>query len=147
MLALEANIELREGERAVVFVDVDCFKAVNDEHGHAVGDELLRAVARRLQAGVREGDMVGRIGGDEFLVVCPDIGGADSAMRLAERLSAAVRHESIRAAIGNIAPQVSIGVAWSEGDDLAADAIVLQADAAMYESKRRGTGEPQLANA
>ncbi len=147
MLHLEANIERCGGERAVVFVDVDCFKAVNDEHGHAVGDELLRAVARRLQAGVRETDLVGRIGGDEFLVVCPEIGGAEAAMKLAERLSAAVRHESIRAASGSIVPQVSVGVAWSDGDDLGADAIVAQADAAMYESKRRGTGEPQLAAA
>jgi diguanylate cyclase (GGDEF)-like protein/PAS domain S-box-containing protein len=147
MLALEANIERRQGERAVVFVDVDSFKAVNDEYGHAVGDELLRIVAQRLQSIVRAGDLVGRIGGDEFLVVCPDIGGPDEAMKLAERLALAVRNQVVRGASGSIAAQVSVGVAWSRGEDLGADGLVAQADAAMYESKRQGTGEPQLANA
>jgi len=146
MLALEANIERLHGERAVVFVDVDRFKTVNDEHGHAVGDELLRIVAQRLQSVVRGGDLVGRIGGDEFLVVCPDIGGPAQAMTLAKRLAAAVRTEEVRAAGGSIAAQVSVGVAWSAGDELGADGLVAQADAAMYESKRQGTGQPQLAS-
>jgi len=146
MLALEANIESRRGDRAVVFVDVDQFKAVNDEHGHAVGDELLRAVAAQLQTGVRDADMVGRIGGDEFLVMCPDIGSPEQAMKLAERLSALVREESVGGRAG-IAARVSVGVAWSEGDALGADALVARADAAMYRSKREGSGAPQLASA
>jgi diguanylate cyclase (GGDEF)-like protein/PAS domain S-box-containing protein len=146
MLALEANIESGRGDRAVVFVDVDRFKAVNDEYGHAVGDELLRTVANQLRAGVRDDDMVGRIGGDEFLVMCPNIGGAERAMKLAKRLAGLVRRESIAGAAG-VAPRVSVGVAWSEGDTVGADTLVARADAAMYESKRQGAGEPSLARA
>jgi diguanylate cyclase (GGDEF)-like protein/PAS domain S-box-containing protein len=147
MLALEANIERgdRGAERAVVFVDVDRFKGVNDEHGHAVGDEVLRVVARRLQRAVRDGDVVGRIGGDEFLVVCPDIGGRQQAMRLAERLAHAVRREMIPVATGSVPAQISVGVAWSTGDARGADAMVALADNAMYESKREGAGHPKLA--
>ena len=146
MLALEANIASgqRQAERAVVFVDLDSFKAVNDQHGHAAGDELLSIVAQRLQGVVRDGDMVGRIGGDEFLVVCPDIGGPDQAMKLAERLAQALREEAY-VATRSIVEQVSIGVAWSSGEGADADAIVAQADSAMYESKREGTGQPKLA--
>ena len=146
MLALEANIASgqRQAERAVVFVDLDSFKAVNDQHGHAAGDELLSIIAQRLQGVVRDGDMVGRIGGDEFLVVCPDIGGPDQAMGLAERLAVALREE-LCVATGSIVEQISIGVAWSSGEGADADAIVAQADSAMYESKREGAGQPKLA--
>jgi diguanylate cyclase (GGDEF)-like protein/PAS domain S-box-containing protein len=140
MLALESNIESSGGDRAVVFVDVDSFKTVNDECGHAVGDELLRAVARRLRAGVRDTDLVGRIGGDEFLLICPGIGGRDGAMKLAERLSRLVSEEPV----AGVVPQVSVGVAWSDRDEVGADALVAAADEAMYESKRGGCGEPQL---
>ena len=149
MLALEADIESGRGraERGVAFVDLDCFKAVNDEHGHAVGDELLRVVAGRLRAAVREPDLVGRIGGDEFLVVCPDIGGPEQAMQLAERLAAAVREGAVSVGSGSIEAQVSVGVAWSSGDGVSADAIVAQADHAMYTSKREGAGAPKLARA
>jgi diguanylate cyclase (GGDEF)-like protein/PAS domain S-box-containing protein len=146
MLALEANIATRQGDRAVVFVDVDRFKDVNDEHGHAVGDELLRVVAHQLRDGVRGDDLVGRIGGDEFLIVCPNIGGPERAMKLAQRLSAQVSRESIGGA-ASVAPRVSVGVAWSEGDSLDADTLVARADVAMYESKRLGAGAPQLARA
>jgi diguanylate cyclase (GGDEF)-like protein/PAS domain S-box-containing protein len=144
--ALEANIASgqRQADRAVVFVDLDRFKAVNDQHGHAAGDELLSIVAQRLQGVVRDVDMVGRIGGDEFLAVCPDIGGADQAMKLAERLAEAQREE-VRVAKGGIMMQVSIGVAWTNGERVDADAIVAQADNAMYESKREGAGRPKLA--
>ncbi len=90
--------------------------------------------------------MVGRIGGDEFLAVCPDVGGPEQAMMLAERLAQAELDE-IRVAKGAIAVQVSIGVAWTSGEDADADAIVALADNAMYESKREGAGRPKLASA
>jgi diguanylate cyclase (GGDEF)-like protein len=146
MRTLEANIASgqRQAERAVVFVDLDSFKAVNDEHGHAAGDELLSVVAQRLQRVVRERDMVGRIGGDEFLAVCPDIGGPDQAMKLAVRLAEAQREE-VRLAKGGVVVQLSIGLAWSSGEGADADALVAQADNAMYESKREGAGRPKLA--
>jgi diguanylate cyclase (GGDEF)-like protein/PAS domain S-box-containing protein len=147
MDALEENIASgqRQAERAVVFVDLDLFKAINDEHGHAAGDELLSIVADRLRGVVRDGDMVGRIGGDEFLAVCPDIGGPEQAMKLAERLAEAQR-EGVRVATGgSVVVQASIGVAWSSGEGADADAMVAKADHAMYESKREGSGRPKLA--
>jgi diguanylate cyclase (GGDEF)-like protein/PAS domain S-box-containing protein len=147
MDALEENIASgeRQAERAVVFVDLDLFKTINDEHGHAAGDELLSSVAQRLQGVVRDGDMVGRIGGDEFLAVCPDIGGPEQAMKLAERLAQAQREAVRVAAGGDIVVQASIGVAWSAGEGADADAMVAKADGAMYESKREGIGRPKLA--
>jgi diguanylate cyclase (GGDEF)-like protein len=146
MGALEANIASgqRQAERAVVFVDLDGFKAVNDRYGHATGDELLNIIAQRLQGVLRDEDMVGRIGGDEFLAVCPNIGGPDQAMQLAERLAEAQREE-VTVAKGTIMVLVSIGVAWSSGEGTDADAMVAQADSAMYESKRDGVGQPRLA--
>ena len=149
MDALDENIASgqRQAERAVVFVDLDLFKAINDEHGHAAGDELLGIVAERLQGAVRDGDMVGRIGGDEFLAVCPDIGGPEQAMKLAERLGQAQREAVRVAAGGSVVVQASIGVAWSAGEGADADEMVAKADHAMYESKREGSGRPKLAAA
>jgi diguanylate cyclase (GGDEF)-like protein/PAS domain S-box-containing protein len=146
MLALEANLAggQRQAERAVMFVDLDRFKEINDRHGHAAGDELLRILAERLRSVVRAEDLVGRIGGDEFLVMCPGIGGPERAMKLAKRLTKTL-HEDVSLTAGTISHQVSIGVAWSNGDGTDADALVAQADTAMYESKRQRTGQPKLA--
>ena len=144
MRALEEHIASgqRRAERAVLFVDLDDFKQVNDEHGHAIGDELLRRVADRLRAAVREGDLVGRIGGDEFLVLCPEIGGRDPAIGLAERIAGLLRADVSLSAGGH---QASIGVAWSTGEVIAAETLVARADRAMYVSKRERTGTPSLA--
>jgi diguanylate cyclase (GGDEF)-like protein/PAS domain S-box-containing protein len=148
MQALEDNIASgqRQAGRAVVFIDLDLFKTINDEQGHAAGDELLESVARRLQDVVRDGDMVGRIGGDEFLAVCPDITSPGQAMKLAERLAWAQREAVDVANGGAIVVQASIGVAFSVGEGDDADAVVAKADAAMYESKRQGLGQPKLAS-
>src|SRR5206468_1984569 len=114
MAALEADIERDpvRADRAVMFVDLDRFKAINDRHGHAAGDELLRRVARVLRESVRENDLVGRTGGDEFLVICPDVGGAERAMALAERLAGSLR-DGVHAEADELGCSVSIGVAWS----------------------------------
>ena len=88
--------------------------------------------------------MVGRIGGDEFLIMCPEIGGPEQAMKLAERIARAQR-EAVCVAACSLDAQVSIGVAWSNGEGAAADAMVALADSAMYESKREGAGLPKLA--
>jgi diguanylate cyclase (GGDEF)-like protein/PAS domain S-box-containing protein len=142
--ALEDSVadRRRHAERAVMFVDVDAFKEVNDQYGHAAGDELLRRVARRLLEAVRETDRVGRIGGDEFLVVCPDIGGPEPAMMLAERIADAINDDG---GPERIRCRVSIGVAWSAGSDTSADGLVAMADRAMYDSKRRRTDKPTFA--
>ena len=148
MRLLQASIEGddRGAERGVVFIDVDHFKSVNDEHGHAAGDEVLRDIAQLLQDVVRDRDMVGRVGGDEFLVVCPDIGGPDQAIKFAERLADAALEKEISLATGHVVPKLSIGVAWSCGVDVSAEAIVARADSAMYESKQERAGRPKLAS-
>ena len=144
--ALEANVASgrRHADRAVMFLDLDSFKEVNDRYGHAAGDELLRVVAERLRGALRDEDLVGRIGGDEFLVVCPDIGGPEPAMKLAGRLADALR-EGVSAGVEGIGYQVSVGVVWSSGSATDADTLVARADRAMYESKRERTGSPKLA--
>jgi diguanylate cyclase (GGDEF)-like protein/PAS domain S-box-containing protein len=145
--ALEDSIAGGRGkaERAVMFVDLDGFKEVNDQNGHAAGDELLREVAARLLEAVRDTDLVGRIGGDEFLVVCPDIGGIEAAMKLAERIARAIGDEDVDAGGHRFDCQVSIGVAWSAGAAMSADTLVAMADRAMYESKHARAGRPRLA--
>jgi len=144
MAALEANIaEMPDTERAVMFVDLDRFKELNDRYGHAAGDELLRTMGERLRVTVRSNDLVGRVGGDEFLVMCPEVG-PDQAMRLAQRLAKALR-QPVSLVAGNHTLQVSIGVAWSESGSVQTDALVARADAAMYQSKRQGGGQPKLA--
>ena len=146
MEVLEADIQRdpAHAERAVMFVDLDRFKEINDRHGHAAGDALLRRAAGLLRESVRENDLVGRTGGDEFLVVCPDVGGVERAMRLAERLAETLR-DGICAATDELHCSLSIGVAWSSGDGTDADALVAAADAAMYEAKRAEANEPRLA--
>lgn len=96
---------------AVVFVDLDGFKQVNDRHGHACGDALLATVAARLRTSVRSDDVVGRLGGDEFLVVCRDVAGADDPLSIADRLAGAV---VAPLTIGGVALDIgaSLGVAW-----------------------------------
>lgn len=123
----------RWSQIAVLFLDLDGFKAINDSFGHEAGDELLRAVAGRLRAGVREGDLVMRLGGDEFLVGTSTRFGNDP-MGLALRLAEAVR-EPI--AIGNLSLGLttSIGVAIHGEGERDLQALIGEADLAMYEAK------------
>ncbi|HLY82316.1 MAG TPA: diguanylate cyclase, partial [Acidimicrobiales bacterium] len=131
---------------AVIFVDLDRFKPVNDAFGHAAGDELLTVVADRLRGIVRADDMVGRIGGDEFLIVCPGVKAADETMTLGGRIADALGHD-VTLVSGTIGLRASIGVAWTRAINTGADALVGEADAAMYESKRLGMGRPVLFHA
>jgi len=145
MEALEAALAASDehGEPAVIFLDLDRFKEINDRLGHAAGDELLAIVANRLLRAVRREDLVGRMGGDEFLVVCPGITSSGQALRAATRLADAFRHP-IRLKATHVSCRASIGVAWAAGAHGEADALVSQADAAMYEAKRQRSGLPVL---
>ena len=126
---------------AVVFVDLDRFKPVNDRFGHDVGDRLLAEIGHALGATVRSGDVVGRIGGDEFLVVCPDVGSPAAGLELARRLAASI------GACGcdlGVRLSASMGVAWAPAGSVTAEEAVGRADAAMYAAKRTRTGRPVL---
>lgn len=121
---------------AVVVLDVDRFKAVNDGHGHAAGDVVLREVAARAAAALRRGDLAARIGGEEFALVLPGAGLA-GAVELAERVRAAVAATPVEAGGAALAVTVSLGCAALAPGEQAA-ALVARADARLYEAKRAG---------
>ncbi|MCW2667103.1 MAG: phosphodiesterase [Frankiales bacterium] len=127
----------------VLFADLDRLKHVNDTHGHAVGDEYLRGVARRLEVSVRPRDTVGRLSGDEFVVVCPDLTTPSEVSGLADRLIDAVR-QPLNVGAVTLAPSVSIGLSWSDGRDLSPEEVLAQADAALYQAKAAGRGGCQV---
>jgi diguanylate cyclase (GGDEF)-like protein/PAS domain S-box-containing protein len=147
MARLEEGLrDRRRADHAVMFLDLDGFKQINDELGHAAGDEVLRLLTLRLREALRTEDMVGRVGGDEFLVVCPNVGGPRAAMTLARRISSLQQAEARIA--GRVMPlRASIGVAFVSGDDSSAEKIVAAADRAMYEAKRAGGARPVFAGA
>jgi diguanylate cyclase (GGDEF)-like protein/PAS domain S-box-containing protein len=140
----EASLELVEAMtaapkaptegNALIYVDLDDFKSVNDRLGHAAGDSLLVAAADRLRGAARRGDAVGRLGGDEFLVICPRVESPAQAVRIAERVAAATE-ATIDVGTGAVELRTSVGVAWTT-KAIDADAFLAQADSAMYESKR-----------
>jgi diguanylate cyclase (GGDEF)-like protein/PAS domain S-box-containing protein len=145
LAALQAELE-REGSSGlgVVYVDLDEFKPVNDRLGHAAGDELLELVAERLGHASRDTDLVGRLGGDEFLVVLHDIPSEKVAMTVAGRISGLLA-EGFELSCGPVQLRGSVGVACSHGEDLSAEELVRKADAAMYASKEQRMGRPVLA--
>jgi diguanylate cyclase (GGDEF)-like protein/putative nucleotidyltransferase with HDIG domain len=115
-------------------IDLDHFKTVNDTFGHPVGDLVLVETARRIRTAARAGDIVARIGGEEFLMLLPDTDGV-TALAVAERVRAAVRATDYPAGAGRLS--ASLGVA-SLADELDADGLLAQADAALYWAKRHG---------
>jgi len=122
---------------AVMFVDLDGFKAVNDRLGHHVGDSILREVAERLTTSVRAADIVGRYGGDEFVVICADTSGDDAAA-ISARIHQAVRQPFADAAGFAVSASIGIAVCASIGAEHSTDKLITAADTAMYESKRLG---------
>ncbi len=124
---------------AVLFLDVDNFKTVNDSLGHGAGDALLTAVARRLRGATRGCDAVARLGGDEFAVLVDGVPGADEAATVATRILDALRRP-VRLEGAEVAVGVSIGIATSAHADTA-EALLRDADVAMYHAKARGRGQ------
>ncbi|WP_016745219.1 GGDEF domain-containing protein [Rhizorhabdus wittichii] len=135
-----------DGGFSVAFVDVDHFKAINDRYGHAIGDAVLVALARTLEAAVRAPGEVARIGGEEFAILLP---GADlaEAAPAAERMRAAVAAMQVDAGGATLSVTVSIGLAASRSSFDTIDALLQAADAAMYEAKRGGRNRVALAGA
>lgn len=129
----------REGSSfALALADVDDFKSINDTYGHGVGDEVLREIARRMTACVRPYDVVGRYGGEEFLILFEGCSPAD-AVGLAERLRSSVADEGIQVGKATVRTSVSLGVATPvRGRIIDADTLIRSADMALYEAKKVG---------
>lgn len=119
---------------AVLFIDLDGFKVVNDSYGHAIGDRLLVPVGERILSQLRKGDMAGRAGGDEFTVLVPHVAQAEDAASLARRLCTALA-APFRVDTFEIAVTASVGVALSAPDTATAASLIADADAAMYVAK------------
>lgn len=128
---------------AVLFMDLDRFKTVNDTFGHKIGDLLLECVAERLKAVVRASDTVARVGGDEFNLLLPDVGGLDHVLLVGDKILSAVRAPYL---IGphQVATSASIGASIYPGDGEDAEALLKHADAAMYRAKQQGRNALEL---
>ncbi len=124
---------------AVLCLDLDRFKSVNDAHGHGIGDDLLRAVAERLQACVREGDSLARLGGDEFAIVQAAVARPEDAKILAERVVAAME-KPFEISNHQIVIGISIGIALVPEDGTSAMMLLKNADTALYRAKSDGRG-------
>jgi len=122
---------------AAFYIDLDDFKHVNDDYGHAVGDEVLRTVAARLCRAVRAGDIVARVGGDEFVVVSNALDSHDEARALGRRIRDVV---ALPISLPNrqIEVAVSVGIGFADGAD--PDILLSDADDALYRAKRMGRG-------
>lgn len=131
-----------EATLALLFLDLDGFKEVNDRFGHDAGDQLLFSVSGRLRKVVRPSDVLARLGGDEFTILCEDMAGPEQASSIATRLlEAFVR--PFRIAPGDVSVTASIGVAVSRGSDTAAT-LLQSADSAMYRAKAMGKSRFEL---
>ena len=135
-----AAVARQHRQFALMFIDLDHFKAVNDKHGHEAGDAVLKEVAQRLRRCVRRVDTVSRLGGDEFVVLLADIGGVDQAAHVAATIMQSVARP-IEAEAGPLGLSVSIGIAIcpSDGDD--PKTLLRHADVAMYHAKESGRSE------
>jgi len=143
-----AQVMRRRQKLAVVYLDLDGFKAVNDNHGHAVGDQLLTAVAARLKAALREGDTLARLGGDEFVAVLLDLPDVAHCLPVLARLLA-VAAEPVQAGEGrSLRVSASLGVTfYPQDEEVDADQLLRQADQAMYQAKLTGKNRYHLFDA
>ena len=128
----------REKRLAVIYLDIDGFKSINDSHGHEAGDQLLMAVARHMKQVLREGDTLARLGGDEFVAVLPDLEDAATSEAMLSRLLAAAAQPVF---VGELALDISISLGitfYPQAEETDADHLLRQADQAMYQAKLAG---------
>jgi diguanylate cyclase (GGDEF)-like protein len=131
------------GATAVVFLDLDRFKVINDSLGHEAGDHVLKLMAERLRGVVREMDTASRFGGDEFLILCEELAGKEEAVFIAERLARVIA-QPMELEGGEVVVTTSIGIALTGGPDDRPEDLVRDADAALYRAKDRGRARYEL---
>ena len=134
-----AQSERHERAFAVLFIDLDKFKVINDSFGHGAGDKVLQAVATRLLACVREEDTVSRIGGDEFLCLLMEVNDVADVAHIAEAIGRATA-ESVSLGETQLKVTASIGIAIYPRDGTTAEALIKNADSSMYRAKQNGEG-------
>lgn len=143
---IQDALEIRNGLGVgLLHVDLDEFKDINDTHGHSAGDAILLHTANALRGHIRKRDMVARIGGDEFVVVCPDM----TNLTDLERLGQALLHEIVKPLVWNdltLSCKASIGAALSTKDTIDHDDLLVRADFAMYEAKKAGRNQIRVYN-
>jgi diguanylate cyclase (GGDEF)-like protein len=140
--ALQRRRDARRGV-AVLFIDVDGFKRINDSLGHSAGDAALREVAVRIRSAVRPHDTVARLGGDEFTVLCEDLDGDGDALSIGDRIvEALARPVAIHGS--DVVLRASVGVALAGAEEVRPEELLRRSDDAMYQAKARGGGRPQL---
>ncbi|MEA2685420.1 MAG: hypothetical protein QOE93_615 [Actinomycetota bacterium] len=128
---------------AVLFADLDQFKAVNDQYGHRVGDELLVAVAERLTGQLRTGDTLARLSGDEFVILCEDLAAMGEVDAIAGRIRVALAKPFVLS-VGEVDTSASIGIAFAGPADDVPEELLHSADVAMYQAKRKGGDRQQI---
>ena len=126
-----------KGSLAVAILDLDNFKQINDEYGHRAGDDILREAAHRMSACIRPYDTLSRIGGEEFLLVAPDVN-LDVAARIGERLRRAIADRLFKVDGAMISMTVSCGITVAAATDMSVAALVARADRGLYEAKKTG---------
>lgn len=149
-LKQQLDLALRRAQRrqeplALMLIDLDGFKPINDRYGHEVGDTILREVAERLRFCARETDLPARLGGDEFVLVCESVKNRQDARVLAQRVLETLNRPS-EAVPGQLCVGASIGVSIAQGDDIGGGALIRAADLAMYRAKASGSNRICLAD-
>jgi diguanylate cyclase (GGDEF)-like protein/PAS domain S-box-containing protein len=130
----------RRHPMAVLFIDMDGFKQINDQFGHAAGDAVLVAVAGRIAATLRRADSVARLGGDEFVVVLHEVGSAEDALAVANKIRIAASAEPIPVGDGVVAVRFSVGISVFPVHGITSRELLIRADQALYLAKDRGRG-------
>ena len=129
---------------SVIMLDIDFFKRVNDSFGHDVGDEVLKATAAAIQGVLRRGDMCARMGGEEFLVICPNTGTPEGALSLAERIREVVEENHIQFGTFDGQVTISLGIGVADDQVRSIDELLKMADEAVYEAKNTGRNRSAL---
>jgi diguanylate cyclase (GGDEF)-like protein len=140
-----ARVARENASVAIIMADLDHFKQINDTYGHRAGDEVLRETSKKLRLALRSYDMLGRYGGEEFLIILP---GCDSsnALKVAERARQSIAANPVRTPVWTIPITISLGVAaTSKGQRLSPDELIKAADEVLYKAKKGGRNRVEMA--